>query len=86
MLCIPCRWAEVLLGRGVWWTLTPLCVCLCSGRGDQEALPHPEQPVQALPGDAHADPQPVPALLRPLHQTQRAEEAHGESRRVEVVR
>lgn len=54
------------------------CVCVFVGRGDEEALPHVEQPVQALSGDADADAQRLSAVLRSLHQTQRAEKADGE--------
>lgn len=40
------------------------------GSGDEEAFADAQQPIQALTGAADANPQRVPALLRPLHQTQ----------------
>lgn len=56
----------------------PIAVVRPPGRGDQEALTHAQQPVQAVAGAADAHPGRLPALLRALHQAQRVQEAHGE--------
>lgn len=50
----------------------PITVCLSPaiGCGDQEALPHTQQPVQAVAGAADAYAGRLPALFRALHQTQ----------------
>lgn len=54
-----------------------------SGRRDEKAFSDSEQPVQTFSGDADEDAQRVPALLRSLHQAERAEKAHGEQACVE---
>lgn len=53
-----------------------------SGRRDEETFSYPEQPVQTFSGDADENAQCVPAFLRSLRETKRAEEADGESRRL----
>lgn len=44
----------------------------------QEARSDSVRPVPSVPGFPHEDPDRVSALLHPLHQTQRLQEAHGE--------
>lgn len=55
-----------------------------AGRGDEEALSHSEQSVQAFSGDADEDSQCLSAVLRSLHKTQRAQKTHGETGRIVV--
>lgn len=58
-------------------TLIPGGAGLFPGGRDQEALPNSQQPIQALSGAADENPQCLPAVLCPLHQAQRVQEAHG---------
>lgn len=56
-----------------------------AGRGDEEALSHSEQSVQAFPGDVDEDSQCLSAVLRSLYKTQRAQKTHGETSFYEFV-
>ena len=47
------------------------------GLGDAQEGAHAVGPVQEVAGFAHAHPQRLPALLRPLRQTQRTQKAQG---------